>query len=336
MGTTNTKSITHVAEIAALKKTLSAISRDFPDFQPRGPFPLSLINVKFGKISPLLAFEKVKCDSVSISGASKPNPELLASLIDSWMSSLVELPRGMQARIRIGFEERQSKQSRSSCDTAGLSFTNGNVSFSYYADGSKVARDLEYRRAFYSRLIDIMMLPLSTRDVQGGFIFEHRNPEGLEILRGGEDGKNPSAFHCQISKEEISGYGGKLMRALGEIGSGKIFQFQWMMGTGRGGNPSHLPASGNEVFRFISSMKPSAENYELQAQATFSTLDELDLIRSSVSRKDSILVQVGAFAFDAERFVNVEVRANEEGYQINLESRHPIPASLATKYGADS
>lgn len=336
MGTTNNKSIKHVTEIAALQRTLSAISRDFPDFKPSGPFPLSLINVKFGKISPLLAFEKVKCESVSVSGSSKPNPEVLASLIDNWISSLGELPRGMQARIRIGFEERQSKQSRSSCDTVGLSFTDGNVSFSYYADGSKVAKDLEYRRTFYSRLIDEMSLPLSLRDVQGGFIFVHRNLEGLEILRGGENGKNPSAFHCQISKEETGGYGGKLMRALGEIGSGKIFHFQWLIGTGRGGNPVHLPASGGEVFRFISSMKPSAEDYELQAQATFYSLDELDLIRSSVSRKDSILVQVGAFAFDAERFANVEVRANEQGYQINLESRHPIPASLATKYGADS
>jgi hypothetical protein len=117
------------------------------------------------------------------------------------------------------------------------------------------------------------------------------------------------------------------------MGSGKLFEYQWYVGNDLQGRLPDAITDGIEAIRFASTAGVSAERYEVRSHVTIGALEDLERLRAILPPRDEIVVQVGAFKFDADAFANVRIRAGSSGYRIELESRHPIPTSLAARYG---
>lgn len=336
MGTTQVKATDVVADLSGIMAILGKIADDFTDFKPRGPFRGSSLDIEVKQLSELPT-EKVQYAYTTISGLLPAKLEVVRQSIAGVIEKLSRVPSSLAAGVSLGFEERSSKQSKRSFDTVEWKTKGGVSFFAYSANGSKARTDVAYRREALSHLIAQLHLPLSIKSVPDGFVLERTSAGLLEVhMAGGFNDENPSSFSCEISMAEAEHIGALVLRSLEVMGSGKLFGYEWSVRNDLKGRVPDLITDGIEAIRFASQAGLPADSYALQSQVTISALDDLEGIRAALPPKEDIVVQVGAFKFDSDKFANVQVRAARSGYRIEVESRHQIPASLVTKYGITS
>jgi hypothetical protein len=322
-----------IAGFSGVATVLEMIAADFPDFRPQGPFPGGLLNIDVPQLTELLAIDTITYAYTTVSGTLPAklagNQQAVAAVI----GKLIDVPPLLTAEVSIGFGERSSKQSRRDCDRITWKTRSGKSLLGYHATSSKMRSDIEYRRAAFACFIAEARLPLAIRDVSDGFMLDRMSPGLLDIhIAGGFNDENPSSFSCEIETTDAECLGALLVKSIEVLGSGKLFEYRWSVGNDLQGRLPDAITDGVDVLRFASTAGVSAERYELRSHVTIGSLNDLELLRAILPAAEEIVVQVGAFRFDADMFANVRVRTGSSGYRIELESRHPIPASLAARY----
>lgn len=336
MGTSQVKTTDFITSFSGVSKILNRISDDFADFKPRGPFRGSYLNIRVKQLS-VLPMENVQYAYTTVEGSLPAKMEVVKQSLVGVIQKLSHPPLGLVAKVSIGFEERSSKQSRRYFDSLGWKTRGGKFLFTYAANGSKASTDVAYLCKMISRLIEQLQLPLSIKSVPQGFILEHTSAGVLDIhMAGGLNDENPSSFSCEIGTVDADLIGTLVLESLEMMGSGKIFEFTWAVYNDLKGRVPDTITDGIEAIRFASSANLTAESYEIQSSVTVQRLEDLDAIRLALPAKEEIVVQVGAFKYESDKFANVRVRAGTNGYRVELESRNPIPSGLAAKLGIAS
>lgn len=331
MGTTNTVVFRDLADVASVNQLLARLTQQHPDFSPIGPFPWSFANFSSSTLMDPRRLGGMEMRRAWIYGNLPAKMEHLQQHLAPLVRSLLATPSPLVCDITIGFEEQTSKQSQRAYDTVRWKYTNGRHGFGYSANGSRITDDNTYRKTAFRGLIDLLDLPLIIDDLPSGFILRHAAGGELSIhVAGGFDDENPSSFTCEIPTLTPEGVAELLLSAVHGSSSGKLMSFQWSVRTSppyAGCNPDDTTESP-QVFRFLASADLPAHTYDLQLEPRLRTLSDLEVLRPLMGPKDSLLLPVGAFQFAPQAFANVEVRASQHGFTVEVSSRLPLPTGF--------
>jgi len=335
MGTTNTVVISHLADLTAVSGLLARLTQQHQDFSPSGPFPWTFANFTSPTLLDPARLGGIEMRRAWISGTLLAKLDHVQRHLAPLSRNLLATPSPLVCEIAIGFEEQASKQSKRAYDTIRWKFASGRHHFGYGANGSRISDDHAYRRTAFIELIKRLHLPLVITDVPDGFVLGHANGGVLAIhAASGFNDENPSSFSCEIPPLTPEGVAALLLTALQNSSSGKLITFQWSVRTSppyAGCNLDDATESPR-VFLFLANAGLPANSYDIQLEPRPSTLNELEVLRSLMGPKDSLLLPVGAFQFAPQAFANVAVRASIKEFFIEITSRLPLPSGITDNF----
>jgi hypothetical protein len=221
--------------------------------------------------------------------------------------------------LKIGYEEKETKQSKKGYETVGLKVDQGIFYFIYRANGSKVCADQDYGKSVIQELISCLGLAVTLEE--GADFYKLIPTRGeLKILRGGLFGKNPSAFHYELDVNEPEKLIAMLQTAYEFLGSGKVFECSW----------SCLPrlAEDNpykdDVFSFFDLMRQQdlpADSYDLDLQLQVKELADLDVLQTLCRDRDQMYTRLVSFDIDEDDYGELTVQTTKQGHKLQLSMR---------------
>lgn len=335
MGTTNTVVISDLADLTAVSALLTRLTHQHPDFSASGTLPWSFANFTSAALLDPARLSGIEMRRAWIDGTLPAKLDHVQRHLDSLARILLTTPSPLVGEIAIGFEEQTSKQTKRAYDTILWKFANGRQLFGYSANGSRINDDRAYRRTAFVELIKRLHLPLVMKDLPDGFVLGHARGGELAILAAsGFNDENPSSFFCEIPTLTPEGVSNLLLTALQGSSSGKLIEFHWSVRT----SPPHPSRNlddtteSPQVFRFLATAGLPADSFDLQLEPRPRTLSDLEVLRSLMGPKDSLLFPVGAFQFAPQAFANVAVRASTRGFAVEISSRLPLPSRFKERF----
>ncbi|MHB0939887.1 MAG: hypothetical protein ACYC6A_26120 [Armatimonadota bacterium] len=241
--------------------------------------------------------------------------------------------------LHVGFEEKNSKQTKRGYDVISILIERGKQSWGYSANGSLVSNDPHYCAGFFRRLVEIIQLPLSIREDEQGVHITHTIP-GCEY-RGGQQPIYPSGFFCDLPDDSVDQLVSRMEIALQEFASTKRFVYQWDVLpdlTGRLFQP--IPES-LELYHMVAAAGFPAERHEVHVDFFMDTIEGVDALQPLCGAKDVIFSHICSFNIDKDRWANLEVETTMQGHRIRLETRLPvdtreIKATLGAAFSAEA
>lgn len=229
--------------------------------------------------------------------------------------------------VRVGFEERDSRQSKRTADTAGVWVIRGVPHFSYTPNGSRVAKDPGHRRDFMRRLAEASLVPLAFRDEGASFRLEHATGGELWTSGGGLGGVNPSQLRiamperCAIELVDI------LAQFLDSFGSGKRFDYAWRAQPTFDGRPQHEMEEGPRILAQVVQAGFPAASYSIHVVFRLAEIEGIEILRALCGPKDEVLLTFCSFEWPRGNQVNLDVVTSAAGHRIEAECRLPVDAA---------
>lgn len=219
----------------------------------------------------------------------------------------------------IGFEERNSQQSKRGYDTVNIRLENGKQYFSYNANGSKVLADLEYRRMFMQSLVHKLELPVRIVEDKIGFKLIQSDSKELKVLRSGFHGENPSGFMVELSGISDAELVNLLKKSIKEFASQKRFEFEWsVLCSGYPDKDTSLL-----IYDKVRQAGFPAKSYELQVEYSLKSIQGLEVLRKSCGKKDVIFFRPCGFSLPEDDYCEVVIVISTSGYELKFSFKNP-------------
>ncbi|MCF6209892.1 MAG: hypothetical protein L3K24_04260 [Gammaproteobacteria bacterium] len=218
--------------------------------------------------------------------------------------------------IDIGYEERNSSQSKDAYDVVGLRLDRGKVYFLYSANGSLVCADNSYKREVVGGLIHHLGLDVSIEDGEGYFKLASQGRE-LKITRSGLFGKNPHGFVFELEEQGAGKLVEKLRSALDYLSSGKVITCSWRCFPR---SMESTPYQDNlfEFFDLVRRQPLPAESYDLSVSIMASSIDDCEGLRTLCKDDDVIFTPLVGFNTSDKYYGEIRVRTTKEGHRLWL------------------
>ncbi len=250
-----------------------------------------------------------------------------------------DLARFASVFVDIGYEEKESKQTKRDYDRMGIALQKDELLFSYLPHGSRVVKDYAYRRTFLARLIEIAALPLIIEDKGPQYRLVHAQGGYLWISGYSPPDLSPSIFKCELPGDSITTALARLQRALAALASSKRFEHSWSaylleeheLSTG-----AHSCAE--QMYGILMNKGFPAESYTVGLHLTITHVEAVEHLRALCGPKDEILVPLCGFQLphEDEHYFNLELKTTHRGHRLLVEASVPIDVNeLSTRLGVE-
>jgi hypothetical protein len=238
-----------------------------------------------------------------------------------------DLARFASVFVDIGYEEKESKQTKRNCDRMGVNLQKDRLLFSYLPHGSRVATDCAYRRTFFTRLIEIASLPLIVEDRGSHYRLVHAQGGYLWISGYSPPDLSPSIFKCELPGDSVKAALARLQRALADLASNKRFEYSWSAYLLEEHELStHAHSCAEQMYTILVTKDFPAENYTLGLHLVIQRIEVVEHLRALCGPKDTMLVPLGGFGLpgEDEHYLNIEVETTARGHRLHVEASVPI------------
>ena len=229
--------------------------------------------------------------------------------------------------VDVGFEEKESRQTRRAYDSFCIRCQEGKFSFLYGANGSKSHTDRGYRKQFMGRLIEVAQLPLILEDCNDHYRLRHQFGGDLWISHITFPDLSPSTFRCELPEASAAGSLDRLRRSLDAFASPKRFEYAWTV------VPLHQleePLQFNErivgMYQIVLNCRLPATSYSLDLTYTIEGCDAIEPLKALCGPKDKVFVPLCSYWISntKKEHLNLEVEICARGYRLLVEASVPI------------
>ncbi len=234
-----------------------------------------------------------------------------------------DLAQAASVSVKIGYEEKESKQTKRNCDFIGVALHEGKILFVYSPHGSKVANDHVYRRSFLPKLIEIAALPLVIDDNGDYYRLAHQSGGYLWVSGCFPPDLSPTAFHCELPGDSVGMALARMQRALDAIASSKRFESSWSVSLAA----EHQRRTSDKtlaerMYHLVEAKGFLAESYFLSLDLKIKGIEAVESLKLLCGPKDSMLVPLGGWGFpdEDEHFLNMEVETTARGHRLHVEA----------------
>jgi hypothetical protein len=226
-------------------------------------------------------------------------------------------------KIEVGFQERNSKQSKRAYDVLSLEAVRGKMFFTYSANGSLVIKDMSYRKNFMRRLIDKAQLPLEIEEQGEHFYLSRTSPGQLSFLRySGSNYGSPSGFTCEVPAQMYDISVDILRACVDDFGAPKHFKYSWNVSSSNA--QKNNVGEGKQIYDMVLNSNFPAEKYFIRAAIKVNSLLGLDTLKLLCGETDECSTPIASFSLNNDNFANLIARTTAKGHLLQLESRFPI------------
>jgi hypothetical protein len=213
--------------------------------------------------------------------------------------------------MRVGFEEKQSRQSKRGYDTVGLGRISKNESrlFSYSANGSLVMKNREYGKQFIQELIRVAELPIHFIDSSPRPSLEHASGGYLNMRKGF------TAFKCALPNETVEESVGRVRRVLEHCATPKRLDRHWNVNVAASGTPG----KANEILARTAKLGLPAESLEVNGRFILEEPCGVAAIQRLCGPEDVVFSPLCSFDLEPPFYANLSVKTTAEGHWIELE-----------------
>lgn len=216
-----------------------------------------------------------------------------------------------------GFEELQSTQTEDAYDLVTVRLSKDQRSFSYVANGSKVAKDKIYRLAFMERLIHVSGFPFQITKENGGFRLELRGSGKLRVTDSEFGGWNPSSFNyapSDLSCIELVGIMHKILEA---CATRKRFGYTWAAGRELGFLKAD-PVQSKSLYDAVVAASFPADSYEIELKVTIDDIRGLDDLQKLLGPDDELRMRLCGFDESDRNWCEVTVSTTAQEHRLEL------------------
>ena len=250
-----------------------------------------------------------------------------------------DLARFASVSVNVGYEEKESKQTKRNYDSMGITLQKDRLLFSHSPHGSRVVRDYAYRRTFLARLIEIAALPLIIEDKGPQYRLAHAQAGYLWISGYSPPDLSPSIFKCELPGDSVTTALARLQRALVDLASSKRFEHSWsayLLEEHELSAGAHSCAE--QMYGILVSKGFPAESYTVGLHLTITHVEVVEHLRALCGPKDEILVPLCGFQLphEDEHYFNLELKTTHRGHRLLVEASVPININeLGTRLGVE-
>jgi hypothetical protein len=229
---------------------------------------------------------------------------------------------------RIGYEARDSRQSRHACDSVSVSERRGERSFQSSRNGSRSTREPALAVTQIDEAAAVLGVPIRVRQAEGHFYLAHRDGGSLWLSgTRGPNGASPDTFRVEWNRpwDQLVA---TLDAWVTRFGSGRLFEQSWSA-------ISFPSAKPEEVLRAVVEARLPARRYEIELSGVLSDVEHgLEVLRSLSGRSSRIEVELGSAEYADDTSVQVLVQVSARGHRLRVESRYPLdPVILSERLG---
>ncbi len=307
-----TKSLLPLDRIRQVCDTFESATNNFVGFRPEA--------VQFGesrfkrKLPALDQFTGVELASMHVVGYLPANDESYASLKTAFCEHAAT-PLACQALFAIsaGYEEVNSQQTRSTCDTLVASIRYGHAHFGYRAGGSRIASENAYAARFFDDLATTADLPLRVERRDDDYFLEHTENRDLWTSYKGTNNENPKAFRCELAPDETAEQlCRRLDRGLQSHASKKRFEYSWSFTV-----EDQDSETTARLYAEVVNAKLPASRHEAAYSFRLKDLDAIETMKQFCDGKGEVQVQIGTFELDDD-YGELYVVISSEGFRLEL------------------
>lgn len=231
----------------------------------------------------------------------------------------------------IGFEEKQSSQSRRAYDTVLIEIRRGTHFVSYSANGSKVGKEVPYRLSFIREMIGVLGLPLVIDAGPGGFVLAHSASGELWISQSdGPNNENPAGFRCSV---DANATWDDLLEKAGQFvkqASKRVIVQSWICG--HVGGDSSL-SNNDRIYHMAADARLPAKAIYLSADYLINSVYGLGGLRLLCGVKDEIATTLCSVP---NCDVEIEIRTRSEGHKVVLVGSEADVRKVREKLGSQN
>lgn len=220
-----------------------------------------------------------------------------------------------------GFEELNSTQTEDAYDFVSVRLSKGQQSFSYVANGSKVAKDKVYRQAFMERLIRVSGFPFRITKKKEGFKLELHGSGKLRVTDSELGGWNPSSFNYAPSDLSCIELVGIMQKILEACASQKRFGYTWTAGRELGFLKGD-PAQSKSLYDAVVAAGFPAQTYEIELKVTIEEIHGLNDLRKLLGPDDELRTRLCGFDVSQRNWCEVTVSTTAQGHWLELSLEH--------------
>ena len=135
--------------------------------------------------------------------------------------------------IDCSFEEKNSEQKKSKFEQLSVGFTIGLKVIQYSPVGSKVSRDVDYRKEYYKKIIELTELPIKLIEIDNEFFLEHTQGGFIRSVVKNSKGRNPYDFTCELNDISNRDLINKIDLIVKKNSSDKPYLHNWRLSTSK-------------------------------------------------------------------------------------------------------
>lgn len=278
---------------------------------------------------PLISFPSIiRLEDISITGflsvKSPPYDTFKAILADG----ANHVGKKACLEVAVGFEEKNSQQSKKGYDKLAVELRQGCLFVSYEANGSLVMKDKAYARTFMEQLIACMGLPLVVTNAGDDYRFRHTEGGELRLsrCRGGE-GISPSGFRCEVRTNDYHAWVDLLNKAVSANSTAKRFMHSWAVYPFVGQTCQPSSEVSLQLYELVAKSRWPAESFFLRCSATILDLEAIEWLRKLCGPKDECFIPAGHVILADEKYINFDVVTSVNGHRLKLSSSAPLDTS---------
>jgi len=222
--------------------------------------------------------------------------------------------------LSVGYEEKNTKQSKNGYEVVGLKVDQGVFHFTYRANGSKICTDHDYGKSTVSGLINRLGLPIRVEEGEGFYKLIPQQGELKILQHGGLFGKNPSAFFYELNENDPEKLITMLQTAYEFLSSGRVFECSWRC-LPRFAEDSPYNDNLFSFFDLLRHQDLPAISYDLDLELQVKELADLDGLQSLCRDQDQMYTRLISFDIDEDNYGELTVKTTREGHRLQLEMR---------------